>query len=263
MISDYARLVTLSVSIYRLALLMSRIARLFQTMQALRRLPTPATAEALSYDLDVSTRTIYRDIDTLRGLGAVIDGEAGFGYTLIEDNALPPLGFEDDELEALVLGLREVEQIGDPTLADAAGAALSKLQARLPPRQSHRLSFAVLTAHRFDRPEPPSIDVKALRDATWDEAVVAFSYRDRQGTNTHRKVKPLGLSYMDRSTMMLGWCLLRRDFRVFRLDRMQELRRTGETFRPNRIPLLREAVAQIQADLAAQAKDRDPDRAGL
>ncbi len=242
---------------------MSRIARLFQTMQALRRLPPPATAEALSHDLDVSTRTIYRDIETLRGLGAVIDGEAGFGYTLIEDNALPPLGFEDEELEALVLGLREVEQIGDPDLADAAGAALSKLQARLPPRQSHRLAHAVLTARRFERPEPPGINVKALRDATWDEAVVEFSYRDGQGAETRRQVKPLGLSYMDRSTMMLGWCLLRRDFRVFRLDRMRDLERTGESFRPHRIPLLREAVAQIQAEIAAQAKARDPSKGSL
>ena len=237
---------------------MSRIARLFQTMQALRRLPAPATAETLARDLNVSRRTIYRDIDTLRGLGAVIDGEAGFGYTLIEDNALPPLGFKDDELEALVLGLREVEQIGDPDLAKAAGAALAKLQARLPHRQSHRLSHAVLTARRFDRPEPPTIDVKALRDATWDEVIIAFDYRDGKGAETHRRVKPLGLSYMDRSTMMLGWCLLRQDFRVFRLDRMRSMTRTDESFRPNRVPLLREAVARIRDDIHAQADRRAP-----
>lgn len=236
---------------------MSRIARLFQTMQALRRLPAPATADALAQDMDVSRRTIYRDIETLRSVGAVIDGEAGFGYTLIEDNALPPLGFEDDELEALVLGLREVEQIGDPDLAGAAGVALKKLQARLPPRQSHRLSHAVLTAKRFDRPETPGINVKELRDATWDEVVVSFSYRDAKGADTQRQVKPLGLSYMDRSTMMLGWCLLRQDFRVFRLDRMRDLIRTETSFRPNRVPLLREAVAHIQAEVAALAKHRD------
>ncbi len=237
---------------------MSRIARLFQTMQALRRLPAPATADALAQDLHVSRRTIYRDVETLRGLGAVIDGEAGFGYTLIEDNALPPLGFEDDELEALVLGLREVEQIGDPDLAEAAGAALSKLQARLPPRQSHRLSHAVLTARRYDRPAPPGIHVKTLRDATWDEVIVRFAYRDAKGDETTRSVKPLGLSYMDRSTMMLGWCLLRQDFRVFRLDRMRDLVRTEDSFRPNRIPLLRDAIKKIQSEVDAQAEDRGP-----
>jgi len=237
---------------------MSRISRLFQTMQALHRLAPPATADALAHDLGVSRRTIYRDIDTLRSLGAVIDGAAGFGYTLIEDNALPPLGFEDEELEALVLGLREVEQIGDPELAIAAGTALSKLQARLPPSQSHRLSHAVLTARRFDRPAPPGIDVKALREATWDEVIVSFAYRDGKGAQTTRSVKPLGLSYMDRSTMMLGWCLLRQDFRVFRLDRMRSLVRTGPSFRPNRIPLLRQAVAQIQAEITAMADTRPP-----
>ena len=235
---------------------MSRIARLFQTMQALRRLPAPATAEALAQDLAVSRRTVYRDIDTLRSLGAVIDGEAGFGYTLIEDNALPPLAFEDEELEALVLGLREVEQIGDPDLARSAGTALSKLQARLPPRQSHRLAHAVLTAKRFEQPAPPGIDVKALREATWDEVIVSFGYRDGKGCTTHRSVKPLGLSYMDRSTMMLGWCLLRQDFRVFRLDRMSELVRTEQSFRPDRVPLLRAAIAKIRAEIDEAAESR-------
>jgi len=77
---------------------MNRTHRLFQLMQTLRRLPAPVTAQALVDETEVSLRTIYRDIDALRGLGAVIDGEAGFGYTLIEDAALPPLGFTDDEL---------------------------------------------------------------------------------------------------------------------------------------------------------------------
>ena len=77
---------------------MNRTHRLFQLMQTLRRLPASVTAQALVDETEVSLRTIYRDIDALRGLGAVIDGEAGFGYTLIEDAALPPLGFTDDEL---------------------------------------------------------------------------------------------------------------------------------------------------------------------
>ena len=126
----------------------------------------------------------------LRGLGAVIDGEAGFGFTLIEDATLPPLGFTDDELEALVLGLREVQLIGDPALSDAAAAALRKLQGRLPPRQSHRLSHAVLTATRFDRPALPGIEVAALRQATWDERAVEFAYTDAKGDGTRRRGQP-------------------------------------------------------------------------
>jgi predicted DNA-binding transcriptional regulator YafY len=236
---------------------MSRTARLFQMMQSLRRLPVPVTAGQLAQDLAVSPRTVYRDIETLRGLGAVIDGEAGFGYTLIEDAALPPLGFEDEELEALVLGLREVQQIGDPDLAEAAAAALSKLQARLPPRQSHRLQHAVLTARRFKRPDTPGIPVKILRQATWEETAVSFSYSDAQGAQTQRTVDPLGLSFMDNSTVMLAWCHLRQDFRVFRLDRMRDLVVTDLSFRPRRVPMLRAAIAQIRSDRPASAEGRD------
>ena len=95
-------------------------------MQSLRRMPPPATAQQLSDDLGVSLRTIYRDIESLRGLGAVIDGEAGFGYTLIEDAALPPLGFDNEELEALVLGLRNVEVVGDSALSKAGIICIGK-----------------------------------------------------------------------------------------------------------------------------------------
>ena len=113
---------------------MSKTARLFKLMTALRSSAPPVTADNLAHDLGVSVRTIYRDIDALRGLGAVIDGEAGFGFTLIEDASLPPLGFEDDELEALVLGLRDVVAIADPALAKAARSALAKITARVPER---------------------------------------------------------------------------------------------------------------------------------
>lgn len=113
--------------------------------------------------MDVSLRTIYRDIDSLRSLGAVIDGESGYGYTLIEDATLPPLGFDDEEIEALVLGLREVGQTVDPWLAQATGRALSKLKGRLPPSQAHRLEHAVLSACRFRERPKPGIDPRSLR----------------------------------------------------------------------------------------------------
>ena len=236
---------------------MSRTARLFQLMQALRSGSSPKTSVQLAEDLGVSPRTIHRDIDALRGLGAVIDGEAGFGFTLIEDATLPPLGFTDDELEALVLGLREVQVIGDPALADAASAALRKLQGRLPPRQSHRLSHAVLAATRFNRPAAPTIEVADLRQATWDERTVEFAYTDAKGDETRRRVDPLSIVYMDRSNVLLSWCHLRQDFRVFRLDRMREMLVTDQSFRPNRIPMLRDVIAQIRAKRAAHEQDEN------
>lgn len=221
---------------------MSRTARLFQLMTALRRVRPPVTAERLARDLDVSVRTIYRDIDSLRGLGAVIDGEAGFGFTLIEDAALPPLAFQDDELEALVLGLRDVAVIGDPDLARAAESALAKITARVPARQAHRLDHAILDARRFRRPPAPSIDVATLRQATWSENAVEFSYEDAKGDRTHRKVWPLGIVYLEASNVLLAWCHLRQDYRSFRLDRMGDLVTLEESFRPRRVSMLREHI---------------------
>lgn len=235
---------------------MTRTHRLFQLMQALRRMTPPVTAQVLALEMGVSARTIYRDIDELRGLGAVIDGEAGFGFSLIEDASLPPLGFENDELEALVLGLREVAVIGDPALAKAAKSALAKIQARVPPAQAHRLKHAVLDARRYWRPEPPLIDVAKLRKATWDEISVRFAYVDAKGDLTERTVNPLGLVYMENTNVLLAWCHLRRDFRVFRLDRMNDLIVTGDSFRPNRVPLLRDHLALIRAETEARAEDR-------
>jgi len=237
---------------------MSRTARLFQLMQSLRSGAPPHTAEALAQDLGVSARTVHRDIDELRSLGAVIDGATGFGFTLIEDATLPPLGFDDDELEALVLGLREVQQIGDPDLSQAAGRALRKLQGRLPPSQSHRLKHAVLSAKRFHQPASTTISVASLRQATRDEMGVTFAYCDAAGAKTQRQVKPLGMVFMDQSTVLLAWCHLRRDFRAFRLDRMETLVVSGPSFRPDRVPLLRAALEKIGAKQPSPARDRRP-----
>lgn len=229
---------------------MSKTARLFQLMQLLRLGTPPLTAEVLAKDLGVSVRTLHRDIDELRKLGAVIDGEAGFGFTLIEDATLPPLGFTATELEALVLGLREVQTTADPELAEAAQKALGKLESRLPDSQAHRLRHAVLNAHRFDRPAVPNVDPAILRAACWEEREVHFAYVDGGGKSSTRQVKPLSLFYFDRSTVLVAWCYLRQAFRVFRLDRMEALEVSDQSFRPDRVPLLRDAMAQLRAQAA-------------
>ena len=235
---------------------MTRTHRLFQLMTTLRRLPAPVRATQLADEMGTSLRTVYRDIDALRGLGAVIDGEAGFGYTLVEDATLPPLGFEDDELEALVLGLRDVAVIGDPALAKAAESALAKLTARIPPRQAHRLQHAILDARRFVRPAPPRVDVAVLRAATWEEETIRFAYTDGKGAASEREVDPLGIVYMQETNMLMAWCHLRNDFRVFRLDRMDDLARTGRSFRPRRVPMLRDYTARLRAEAVARAEGR-------
>ncbi len=224
---------------------MSRTDRLFRLLQAMRNLPNPVTAARLADETGVSERTIYRDVETLRGVGAIIDGTAGYGYVLTEDASLPPLSFGNDEIEALVLGLREVAQIGDPELVVAAKTALSKLQARLPDGQGHRLKHAVLSAKRFAQVPDPTIKVGALRRACWEEREVTFEYTDAAGVQTHRQVKPLGITFMDRSNCLLAFCTLRQDFRAFRLDRMLALDVTQNSFRPHRVSLLRDAIKKF------------------
>ncbi|MGB7318604.1 MAG: YafY family protein [Planktotalea sp.] len=237
---------------------MSRTARLFQLMQAMRQAAPPVRAENLAQEMGVSLRTIYRDIDSLRSLGALIDGEAGYGYTLIEDATLPPLGFDDEEIEALVLGLREVGQTGDPSLAEAAMRALGKLKGRLPPRQSHRLEHAVLSARRFrERPEP-GVDPRVLRQAAWDEVAISFSYVDKEGIATTRSVDPLGITSLDSVQCLLAFCHLRQDYRSFRLDRMRALEVSEDSFRPKRVPMLREFIERIRNDPFASANTRNP-----
>lgn len=227
---------------------MSRTHRLFQLMQVLRQHPPPVTATVLATETGVSERTLYRDIEALRGLGAVIDGTAGYGYALTEDPALPPMMFNDEEIEALVLGLRDVQAIGDPALAKAAATALTKLKARLPSAQAHRLKHAVLAVNRLFPPPAPSIDVAVLRRATWDERTVSFGYVDGKGAETERRIDPLGIVFLQDKHCVLGWCHLRNDTRTFRLDRMRDLVVTDQSYRPRRIPMLKAALEKLKQD---------------
>ncbi|MEL6841498.1 MAG: YafY family protein [Pseudomonadota bacterium] len=221
---------------------MSRTARLFQLMQSLRRHAPPVTAQQLADDTGVSLRTLYRDIEALRGLGAIIDGTAGYGYALTEDAALPPMMFDDEEIEAIVLGLREVQAVADPQLAQSAGNALAKLQARLPGTQAHRLQYAVLYADRIVRPPMPTVDVRALRRATWDERTIKMDYVDAEGRATTRRADPLSIVFLKETHNLIAWCHLRQAYRNFRLDRMQNLTITNDSFRPRRVAMLREAI---------------------
>lgn len=225
---------------------MSKATRLIQLLHELRLHAPPVTAQSLAEAMAVSERTIYRDIDALRSAGAVIDGEAGFGYTLTEDPALPPQMFSHDEIEALVLGLREVREIADPALAKAAESALAKLRATLPSRLKSRLEHAVLYAKRFqDRPEI-TIDPAEIRKAAWDEVALDIAYVDQHEKASHRRIYPLSIIYFDQTLVLLAWCCLRQADRTFRLDRIRTVSATNESFRPNRVSLLRDAIGRIQ-----------------
>ena len=219
---------------------MPRSDRLFRLLDTLRRLPPPVTAARLAQETGVSERTLYRDIDSLRSGGALIDGAAGLGYTLTEDPALPPQMFTRLEVEALVLGLAEVRVMADPALSRAAEMAMAKITATLPERVQRQAIHAVTQVYRFDKRAPPAIDMKVLREAAWDERAIDIGYSDQAGVVTNRRIYPLSVVYLDRSMMVLAWCCLRSDYRRFVVDRIATLAATDESFRPRRVAMLRE-----------------------
>lgn len=226
---------------------MAKSDRLFRLLHLIRGLTPPVTAARLARAMEVSERTIYRDIDSLRAAGARIDGEAGLGYTMIEDLALPPQTFTQIEIEALTLGLADVSQRGDVDLAQAAKDALTKILATLPERQQRQAMHAVNLANRFSTPMTPTIDMTLLREAMWTEEALDIGYKDRDGLTTQRRILPLAISYHDRAVMLLAWCCLRADFRMFHVTRIEGYAQSGESFRPRRVSLLRDYITSLKA----------------
>lgn len=209
-------------------------------------MPPPITAARLANEVEVSLRSLYRDIDSLRAAGARIDGERGYGYRLIEDYALPPQTFDRVEIEAIVLGLSEVRNMGDQALAEAAASVLAKVAATLPDDRGQHLLHAISQVYRPEGRYVSTPFVDEVRHACWDEQALAIKYADKGGATTERTILPLALVYAERRMTVLAWCRLREDFRMFHLDRIGALARTGESFRPRRAVLLREYLAQLR-----------------
>jgi predicted DNA-binding transcriptional regulator YafY len=227
---------------------MARTDRLMRLMDALRRLPKPVTAARLAGETGVSPRQLYRDIATLRAGGALIDGEAGLGYTLTEDSALPPQSFSRLEIEALMLAISSLRSIGDSDLTRAGQEAMARIVATLPESQGRHAMHASMRLFRPVAELPsPQVDMALLRQALWEEQSLIIDYLDLKDAATTREIWPLGLSYGDNHIMLVAHCLLRGDFRIFHVPRMLALRRGGTSFRPRRVALLRDYVAQMRA----------------
>jgi predicted DNA-binding transcriptional regulator YafY len=229
---------------------MDRTERLFALMDGLRRHRRPVTAADLASDLAVSVRTIYRDIRTLIGLGAPIDGEAGLGYLLRPGFFLPPLMFDEDELEALVLGARWVERQQDEALAKAARNALGKIATAAPDDLRDVMAQSGLWAHSWNQ-VAPSVSLPSVREAIRRERKVWIAYHDQAGAATERVVWPIGLAFYDNKHAIVAWCELRQDFRFFRADRIAELSATGERYPKRRAALAKEFRRQMEAKDAA------------
>ncbi len=208
---------------------MRRADRLFAIIQVLRR-RNLTRARDLAEKLEVSERTIYRDVQDLMASGVPIDGEAGVGYVLRKGFDLPPLMFDEQEIEALVLGARIVQSWADPKLAEAATNVIAKVEAVVPPRLRKVMAQTALLAPADHSSEPISVDPSALRDAVRSAHKVFLDYEDENDNATARTVRPLALAFYGRVWLLVSWCELRNDFRSFRLDRMRTLQVLTDRF---------------------------------
>jgi predicted DNA-binding transcriptional regulator YafY len=207
-----------------------RADRLFQIIQLLRGRRRALTASRLAEQLGVSERTIYRDIRDLAAAGTPIEGEAGVGYALRRDYDLPPLMFDSEEMEALVLGTRLAAAFGDEALVLPARSALSKIEAVLPERLKSRSNRPLLFAPRTPAARTRSGALVSIRSALTEKRKLRLRYQNADGAESSRVVRPLGAFFWGASWTLAAWCELRNDFRNFRLDRMLEVEFTGESF---------------------------------
>ncbi|NNL36187.1 MAG: YafY family transcriptional regulator [Silicimonas sp.] len=212
---------------------MRRAHRLFQIVQHLRggRL---TTARALAEKLEVSERTIYRDIADLIGSGVPVEGEAGVGYVMREGFDLPPLMFTRDEIVALVAGARLIRAWGGAAMAAAAEEALIKIGAVLP--DDARARAEAVQVHAFQMPELDDRSRQLLdriESATDARTRLTLEYSDEAGARTERDVRPLGLWFWGKVWTLVAWCELRNDFRMFRVDRIAHMSE-GDRFRAER-----------------------------
>lgn len=207
---------------------MRRADRLFSLLLELRR-GRVVTARRLAERLAVSERTIYRDVADLQGSGIPIAGEAGVGYQL-RGFDLPPLMFDREEVEAMVLGARVVEAWGDGELAGAAASAIAKIEAALPRGRAHLVEETRLYVPQFGERRADRLPLHSLRQAIRQRRKVCLGYVDEARRESERAVRPLALAFHPPVWLLISWCELRQDFRNFRLDRIATCEATGESF---------------------------------
>jgi predicted DNA-binding transcriptional regulator YafY len=209
---------------------MRRADRLFQVVQLIRgrRL---STAAYLAERLQVSLRTVYRDIADLSAQGVPIEGEAGVGYRMRSGFDLPPLMFSAEEAKALVAAVRLAQPRLDAALSAQADSALSKILSVLPTATRAAAESLAVYAPSYPLDERVRSRLEVVRVATESHRKLRLHYRDLREAESHRTVRPLGCFYWGRVWTLGAWCEERGDFRNFRLDRIVELQVLEERFR--------------------------------
>jgi predicted DNA-binding transcriptional regulator YafY len=205
--------------------------RLLEILQILRSSRRPVTARAMAKLLEVTQRTIYRDIVTLQGLRIPVEGTAGIGYVLGARCALPPLNFSSDEIDAIVVGLSLLDCTGDRALRVAASQVVRKIAAVLPDTAAADIESMPLRVWPWDAIPASLIDVSIVRRAIRDEQKLEVQYTDAESRCTARTVRPIALIYYVESIVLAAWCELRQDFRHFRVDRLNACHPSAVRFR--------------------------------
>ncbi len=213
----------------------------------------------LGDELEVSIRTVYRDIAHLTGQRVPISGEAGVGYVLGGEYDMPPLALLPVELEAIVLGVQWVAAHGDKMLARAALDVLAKVAAVVPELLQPLINAPSTAAKQPLDVSQEGADTANLRAAIRTGTKLRLHYRDQQGELTERTVWPVVLGYSDITCMLIAWCELRQGFRHFRTDRIHAVEILDEQIEEPRYRLLQRWKAQRTSDLAkitSEAGDR-------
>jgi predicted DNA-binding transcriptional regulator YafY len=228
---------------------MRRADRLFQLVQLIRgrRL---STAHWLAQRLEVSERTVYRDIAQLQQQGVPIEGEAGVGYRLGKGFDLPPLIFSTQEAQALVVMTRMAQQWLDPALAQSADMVLSKVMSVLGQLQRHQAAQTPIYAPPWGLTGHQQTHLQLWRQATQELQVLSMHYRDAQDQESQREVWPLACFYWGKTWTLLAWCESRQAFRSFRLDRLIGVQATGRPFAPSEGQQLHSYLRMQGVDLA-------------
>jgi len=209
---------------------MRRADRLFRIVEYLKARRTVVTAKKIAEELEVSPRTIYRDIADLNASGVPIIGEAGVGYMLSQDYQLRPLMFGLEELDALMLGAQMVKSWGDDSIAQAASQAIDKLTSVLPDATRQEMEETFLFSIPSREKTEISIDFASLRRAIRSKNKLNFIYEDEHQSQTERTVRPLCLMFISPVWLLLAWCEKRNDFRNFRIDRVKKLEISDKIF---------------------------------
>jgi predicted DNA-binding transcriptional regulator YafY len=201
---------------------MRKASRLFEIIQILRLSRRVVTAAEIAEQLEVTPRSIYRDIAALQAMRVPIEGERGLGYILRPGFDLPPLMFSVEETEAIVLGLALLERTADTGLKQAARRVNAKIAAAVPVPLRQVLQGNALQAWGSIAPAPEGIDLAMVRAAIRDERKLLIDYRDELANATERTVRPLALVYYSATAVIVAWCELRKAIRNFRADRVED-----------------------------------------